>query len=87
MENAIAVSLFKEGNSPSRNVESQETKCMAAFLATEEGSAILYEAVKKFMSTSDGIMIVENAIVAAVGRRDWKNNNRSVLESRRRRSK
>ncbi|KAI9562165.1 hypothetical protein GHT06_013130 [Daphnia sinensis] len=87
MENAIAVSLAKEGNSSSRIIESQEMKCMAAFFATEEGGAVLYEAVKKFMSTSDGIMIVENAIVAAVGRRDWKNNNRSVLESRRRRSK
>nr|SVE78866.1 EOG090X06E6 [Daphnia lumholtzi] len=67
MENAIAVSLSKEKNSSSRIVESQETKCMAAFFATEEGSTVLYEAVKKFMSTSDGIMIVENAIVAAVG--------------------
>lgn len=67
MENAIAATLFKEGNSTSQVVESQETKCMAAFFATEEGSAVLYEAVKKFMSTSDGIMIVENAIVAAVG--------------------
>nr|SVE73562.1 EOG090X06E6 [Daphnia atkinsoni] len=67
MENAIAATLSKERNSTSHVVESQETKCMAAFFATEEGSAVLYEAVKKFMSTSDGIMIVENAIVAAVG--------------------
>ncbi|EFX79213.1 hypothetical protein DAPPUDRAFT_304912 [Daphnia pulex] len=87
MENAIAMNLSTEGKSTSQIVESPETKCMAAFFATEEGSAVLYEAVKKFMSTSEGVMIVENAIVAAIGRRDWQNNNRNLLESRRRRSK
>jgi hypothetical protein len=67
MENAIAMNLSTEGKSTSQTVESPETKCMAAFFATEEGSAVLYEAVKKFMSTSEGVMIVENAIVAAIG--------------------
>lgn len=67
MENAIAMNLSTEGKSTSQIVESSETKCMAAFFATEEESAVLYEAVKKFMSTSEGVMIVENAIVAAIG--------------------
>lgn len=51
---------------------------MAAFFATEEGSAVLYEAVKNFMSTPEGVAIVENAIVAAIARRDWRDSNRNV---------
>ena len=66
MEKAIAMNLSTEGKTSSQIVETPETKCMAAFFATEEGSAVLYEAVKKFMSTSEGVMIVENAIVAAI---------------------
>ena len=61
------MNISTEGKTTSQTVETPETKCMAAFFATDEGSAVLYEAVKKFMSTSEGVMIVENAIVAAIG--------------------
>ncbi len=64
-------------------VGSEQTERMAAFFATEDGSKVLYEAVKNFMSTPEGITIVENAIVAAIARRDW----RDIPAGNRRRTK
>lgn len=76
MENAIATTLASDEKCTPQLAQPEKLELMAAFFATEEGSTILYEAVKNYMSTPEGITIVENAIVAAIARREWRDNIR-----------
>ena len=64
MENVIATALANASNDenpttgpqPPMMEESERRERIAAFFATEEGSRVLYEAVKNFMSTPEGIV-------------------------------
>lgn len=87
MENAIVTALTTEEKCTPHLTDSEKMERMAAFFATDEGSSVLYEAVKNYMSTPEGIAVVENAIVAAIARREWRDNIRIPLSGRRRRSK
>lgn len=87
MENAIVTALACDEKCTPQLADSEKLERMAAFFATEEGSNVFYEAVKNYMSTPEGITIVENAIVAAIARREWRDNIRIPRAGRRHRSK
>lgn len=87
MENAIVTALACDEKCTPPTVDSEKMERMAAFFATDVGSTVLYEAVKNYMSTPEGITVVENAIVAAFARREWRDNYRISQSNRRRRTK